>query len=575
MHMDDPQAITDPARLRLLAETGLLDTSAIARIPTLDRVARLAAYATGAALAQVNLITADAQVPAAAYVDDTRPGPRGARLVRSDAAVGGAWRTAVGLDASYCQHVVRRGTSVVIDDAQHDPLVHENRATREAGIGAYAAVPLVTPDGTVLGSVCVVEFQRRHWDESDIATLTECADLAGEEIAARLGASHALRESEQRLRLALQAARLGSWSLDVQTDALIASAGCKALFGRTDDVAFSYADLLESIHADDRAAVKSGMEQAVRDGVEYRAEYRVILPDGAQRWLMTYGQAVYDLTGVPLRMVGLMQDVTERHEHADERERLLAAERTARAEAELANRAKGEFLALMSHELRTPLNAIGGFAELIELGVHGPVTPEQKDDLRRIRMSQRHLLGLINEMLNYTRLEHGTVQYAAEPVSMRETLVDAAELMALQVAAKGLEIEVQACDASIVALADVEKVGQVLANLLSNAVKFTPGGGRLVIDCEASAATVQVHVRDTGIGIPAGKLAAIFDPFVQVRSGIVRPNDGAGLGLSISREIARGMGGDLRVVSVEGEGSRFTLTLPRYTGDADGAVSAS
>ncbi|HEU4454285.1 MAG TPA: PAS domain-containing protein [Longimicrobium sp.] len=264
-------------------------------------------------------------------------------------------------------------------------------------------------------------------------------------------------------------------------------------------------------------------------------------------------------------------DVTEQVMARREVERLLgeserarADAEAARAEAEAANRAKSEFLAVMSHELRTPLNAIGGYAELLEMGIRGAVTPQQREDLRRIQNSQRHLLGLINEVLNYARLETGTVHFDVADVPVREALSAAESLVAPQARARGLALVVAECPPELAALADAEKLRQVLVNLLSNAVKFTDGaGGRVAMSASAEGRRVVIEVADTGIGIPADKLDAIFDPFVQVRSDLTRPHEGTGLGLAISRDLARGMGGDLTVRSTPGEGSVFTLTLPR------------
>jgi PAS domain S-box-containing protein len=248
---------------------------------------------------------------------------------------------------------------------------------------------------------------------------------------------------------------------------------------------------------------------------------------------------------------------------AVERARLFEAEHAARAEAERANRAKSEFLAVMSHELRTPLNAIGGYAELMEMGIRGPITPQQREDLRRVQTSQRHLLGLINEVLNYAKLETGTVHYDVADVRVRDAVVAAEALVAPQAAAKQLALSVAPCPPALAVRADAEKVRQILVNLLSNAVKFTDPGGRVEVACAELGDRVQVQVRDSGIGIPADQMDRIFEPFVQVRADLTRTAEGTGLGLAISRDLARGMGGDLTAESTLGAGSTFTLTLPR------------
>lgn len=243
------------------------------------------------------------------------------------------------------------------------------------------------------------------------------------------------------------------------------------------------------------------------------------------------------------------------HEH-------LQSLRAARAEAEAANRAKVEFLAMMSHELRTPLNAIGGYAELLEMGVRGPLNDAQRADIGKIQKSQRHLLGLINGVLNYARIETGRVPYEISNVPMDELLATAESLVAPQAHGRGLRLEFPGCGVEIVARADREKTQQVVLNLLTNAVKFTEPGGRVRLTCEADAGQVVVRVEDTGRGIPPEKMDAIFEPFIQVDSQLTRTQDGVGLGLSISRDLARGMGGDLVVASEVGAGSTFTLTLP-------------
>jgi signal transduction histidine kinase len=234
--------------------------------------------------------------------------------------------------------------------------------------------------------------------------------------------------------------------------------------------------------------------------------------------------------------------------------------------AEGASRAKSEFLAVMSHELRTPLNAIAGYAQLMSLGIHGPVSESQLEALERIERSQRHLLRLVNDVLNLARIEGGHVEYRFETVPLRELVADLEPLIEPQVAAKGLTYDVRLADSPLTVSVDREKLTQILLNLLTNAVKFTPRGGRVTVDAvtrPGAANDVFVRVTDTGIGIPREKEDAIFEPFVQVHVGTTRLADGAGLGLAISRDLARGMGGDVRARSREGQGSTFTVRLAR------------
>jgi signal transduction histidine kinase len=247
----------------------------------------------------------------------------------------------------------------------------------------------------------------------------------------------------------------------------------------------------------------------------------------------------------------------------EELDRTNRALRASVAAAETANRAKNEFLAVMSHELRTPLNAISGYAELLRLEVRGPVTDAQHRDLERIQRAQKHLLGLINDMFNFAKLEAGKVHVELAPASISD-IVHAVEIMtAPQLASRGISLENDCVETSLCVTADEEKVRQILLNLLSNAVKFTEPGGRIAVRCSGDQRVVIVCVEDTGRGIPSGKLDSIFEPFVQVNRNVSGSEEGVGLGLAISRDLARLMNGDLTVESTVGEGSVFALQLPR------------
>ena len=235
---------------------------------------------------------------------------------------------------------------------------------------------------------------------------------------------------------------------------------------------------------------------------------------------------------------------------------------TLRRSAEAANRAKTEFLGAISHELRTPLNAIGGYIELLDMGLRGPVTENQHADYARVKANQKHLTLLITEILNFVRVGSGSQSYTFSEFNACDVLTHAIELVEPLVGQRGLLFDGISGDRSVVARADREKVTQILVNLLSNAIKFTRPGGHIGAECAGSGHTCILRVSDTGIGIPADRLEAIFEPFIQLKEGLADRGGGVGLGLSISRDLARAMDGDLTVESTEGQGARFTLTLP-------------
>jgi signal transduction histidine kinase len=249
----------------------------------------------------------------------------------------------------------------------------------------------------------------------------------------------------------------------------------------------------------------------------------------------------------------------------EERDRARTEAEEARRAAQAANEAKGRFLRTISHELRTPLGAIGGYAALLKEGIRGPLTDGQREYIERIRRSQQHILRLVDELLDLAKIESGQFVLNVAPVSVQALLESVHPMIDPQIRASQLRLEVQLEHPKLVLHADRERVEQIVLNLLSNAVKFTPAGGLVSVTAAPMADKVCLRVRDTGVGIPLGKLDAVFEPFVQLEPS-PRAGRGTGLGLAISRELARVMHGDLTVESTRGQGSTFTLTLPRATG---------
>ncbi|MEX2581638.1 MAG: ATP-binding protein [Gemmatimonadota bacterium] len=304
-------------------------------------------------------------------------------------------------------------------------------------------------------------------------------------------------------------------------------------------------------------------------GVVEFYHHDVLAPDEP---LLAAIEAIGGDVGQAVRRVRVEEEL-ERSLEAMENVNVQLTQRT--AEAEAANRAKSEFLANMSHEFRTPMNAIIGYSDILEMGIRGSLTDEQRDHLRRIRSSSAHLLGLLEDVLDLAKVEAGRVTVLHERTRVGDPIDSALELIAPQAEQREIGIE-NRCrrEADRDFIGDNDRVRQILANVLSNAVKFTDPGGTITVSCDFVAEPepmaeltsegpwMCIGVEDTGVGIPPEQLEVIFDPFVQAESGTTRTKGGTGLGLTISRRLARLMAGDLTVTSEPGSGSYFKLWLP-------------
>ncbi|HJQ10137.1 MAG TPA: PAS domain-containing sensor histidine kinase, partial [Gemmatimonadaceae bacterium] len=310
-------------------------------------------------------------------------------------------------------------------------------------------------------------------------------------------------------------------------------------------------------HPEHRDQLADGIRRAWKNQEPWEDTFLLRAKDGRYRWFLSRAQPIRDADGNVVRWFGTSTDINELREAELARDRALA-------EAERANKAKSAFLAAMSHDLRTPLNAIGGFAELAADGMYGPVTPEQRDAMGRIRRAGNHLLTLINDILSFAKIEAGRVQLQVTELSVNEVLAATALMIELQARKKGLSLEIERGSEDVRVRADRERTLQILINLLTNSVKFTDAGS-INVHWEADDGDVMIDVTDTGRGIPADRLASVFEPFVQVGRSEEEQQQGVGLGLATSRELARAMGGDLTVKSEVGRGSTFTLKLPRVT----------
>jgi PAS domain S-box-containing protein len=428
-----------------------------------------------------------------------------------------------------------------------------------------------SPSERVRGLDAGADSYLTHPVEPPVLLATVRALLRGRDAELRL------RESEVRFRTMANAAPVMIWLGDGNGNADWFSQSWLDFVGQSLEEQ-TQQGWVSVVHPEDLERANVSYRSRVEARQPFSIELRIRRHDGVYRWVLNSGTPRIDDTGKFDGYVGSCLDITDRKDGEIERERWLARERAARAEADAARQAaehandvKAQFLASMSHELRTPLNAIGGYVDLLAMGIRGPISEMQREDLDRIRRNQHHLLGLINNVLNFAKIEAGHVEYHMVEARLHDVLDGMYSLVAPQVQVRGLTYHYLPCDPSIIVMADIEKVHQVLLNLLSNAIKFTDTGGDVTLACACTETTAAVRVIDTGLGIPSEKLEAIFQPFVQVDQQFTRQGHGTGLGLSISRELARAMGGDIVVESAVGEGTVFTLRLPRVVAPGAGS----
>ena len=423
--------------------------------------------------------------------------------------------------------------------------------------------PLTEADGTRVGIVAhgsdVTDqvLARRELEEANVQLELRAAEL---------------RASEQRLRDVFNQAPIAIAVMAGPAHVFtIASpryvdtpGGGRALIGRAVREAFPELEGQGFIEA---------MDRVFETGEPYFANERLVRLDRDQDgvtedYFFNVGyQPLRDASGEVYAIASVAYEVTDQMRARQELELAKQAAEEARVEAVTANQAKSAFLTTMSHELRTPLNAVAGYSDLLLLGVRGALSESQRADLERIKRSGQYLLGLINDVLNFAKLDAGQVEYRFEDLLVAPLMDSLEELIRPQVDQKGLRYHHGLCAPDLEVRADPEKMRQVLLNLLANAVKFTDAGGEVALICSADMHSVRMTVKDTGRGIAPDQLAHVFDPFVQVDRHLTpMSQQGVGLGLAISRDLALGMGGTLEASSTLGKGSEFVLSLPRARG---------
>jgi PAS domain S-box-containing protein len=398
--------------------------------------------------------------------------------------------------------------------------------------------------------------------------MASAQNLLIERESARDRAEAALRRSESDLQLAVLASGMGTWDLDLQTGEVHRSPQHDRCFGHESAIAhWSLDSFREALHPEDRERVTAQAEASARSGEPLNQEFRILWPDGSEHWLDAHSLVLRNDAGQPVRMIGVVADITERK--YSEKLRLHSAQlESQNREIREASRLKQEFLASVSHELRTPLNAVIGFADLLRHGQLPPDSPRHAEYLDHIANGGRHLLQIVNDLLDLSKMEAGKLEFSPRPIDLPALVDETVAMVREQAESKRLGLSVQ-LDALPGLVLDPLRLKQVLLNFLSNAVKFTPTDGHIFVRAKGlDASRWRLEVEDNGVGISEQDQRRLFERYEQVPGSSRDRGQGTGLGLDVTRQLVELQGGNVRVRSRLGTGSVFSAELPRQIGQA-------
>jgi PAS domain S-box-containing protein len=556
MGRESAEILKDPARLDALWRSSLLDTPAEA---TFDRLTRLVTKVLHVPVALVSLVTEDRQ------------------FFKSCVGLPEPWASArqTPLTHSFCQHVVNANEPLLVRDAREHALVKDNRAIADLNVIAYAGVPLVTPDGFVLGSLCAIDDKPRVWTNEEVGILNDLAasvmaevDLIAAARKARLDeqAQRTVREALAHDALLLANVRDSVIVTDLEGIVTFWNEGATKLFGWTaaEMTGRPLTDRLPE-HSSARADVANAIREII-GGREFEGEWLDYRKDESRVWIEARVGLLRDTAGTPVGVMGVSHDICQRKQADEEIRRAKDA-------AESANAAKDKLLAVLSHELRTPLSPVMMTAGMMEADPNLP--PEFLADVQMIRRNVELEVRLIDDLLDVTRVIRGKLELHREIVNVHTLLDRTFEMCQSDLHNKGQRLVLDLRAERHYADADPARVQQVLWNVVKNAVKFTPQTGRITVaTSDDPDGTLRIDVIDTGAGIDPNNLSKIFNAFEQEAS-VTRQFGGLGLGLSISKALIELHGGTITAHSDgKGRGSTFTITLPTTGGLEEPTIPA-
>lgn len=537
--MLEPRIPPDEAdRLAALQALEILDTPPEERF---DRVTRLAADLFEVPIALVSLIDSNRQWFKSCFGLETRQTPR---------------------SISFCGHAILSDSALVIPDAKADPRFADNPlVTAEPFIRFYAGKPVSSADGRRMGTLCLIDRKPKQLSSGQLDRLSDLASIVEDELSnITLARTNTLLwRKEEELSHFLEHAHDLIQSVTPEGRFVYVNRAWRQTLGYNPDEA-ARLNIFDLIDPESRDHCRTMFQELLSgkpvSGIEAvfltKAGRRVSVSGNAHSLIRTDGKCLTQ---------AIFRDVTEQRKSEEALNRSMGELVKAKQRAEEADRVKSAFLATMSHELRTPLNSIIGFSGVMATKLSGPLNPEQEKQIGLVRSSAEHLLAVINDVLDISKIEAGPLELSMETFPLSDSIQKVVESIRPMAETKSLSLSAEIDDSVGKIRSDRRRLEQILLNIVGNAVKFTPNG-EVAVSCRRDHNSYTIQVSDTGIGIRPEDMQKLFMPFLQVDTGLTREHEGTGLGLPIAKGLVERLGGTIGVESQPGRGATFTVSLP-------------